>query len=336
MPIEPMIAPIQRFAFRISALAGFLAWPGASDAAPDLPAPASQPPAVVSDWIAHNTNIPVASVQVVSVGDEYIVAVLSSRALDPANPRLLRLEMRAEMTDPDSQTANILRSLAATVDVNCADHTARFVQVRTFTGPNLTGSRVDQQSGRRLGGRSTHGSYLEDIETAVCNPNTPRPLQAAQGVAERQKPPLALRPSQSGRCAAASPRAGHPPDSKSSPVQASRDHADHKQPWRSGAQAQIDAAPSQAQAEAALSALRADQPTADDGPVDPGQNASSGTARLFYRALVSGFTPPASATAGFAANLAPRRDGPLHPALNGDPILTFRQQTAELGAPLAV
>src|SRR5580658_4686446 len=78
--------------------------------------PSAQPISVVADWVSRYTNIPRETV--VSIGDEYIVAVLSSRPLDPANPRLLRVEIRAEMTDPDSQTANLLRSLSATVDIN--------------------------------------------------------------------------------------------------------------------------------------------------------------------------------------------------------------------------
>ena len=289
MSLEAMIAllrpparrsgPLARL-IRVSVAVSALVWPLAAGAQPpSLAQPASQPPEVVSDWVEHNTNIPLASV--VSVGDEYIVALLSSRRIDPANPRVLRLEMRAELTDPDSQSANILRSLSATVDVNCDNHAARFVQVRTFTGPNLTGVATTNNTADGWAA-DPRGSYLEDIEAAVCNPSARRPLQDAKAAAGRAKSPqaLSLRPALSAD--APSPRraiASHP-----------------------GSAAQIAAALSQAKAEQALAALRSDLPAQMNGLSVRVERIDRG-GKAYYRALVFGFAPPADA-ASFCHELA--------------------------------
>lgn len=255
------------------------------EAVPPLGAPTSQPPGVVTDWLGKYTAIDSASV--VSVGDEYIVAVLSSRPVDPATPRLLRLEIRAEMTDPDSPTAGLLRSLSATLDVNCADHTSHFVEVRTFAGPNLTGA--EQISHPTEGWVvDPHGSYFEDVDAAVCRPDTPRPLAAAR----------------SGGRQAGRERTLSTPLRRSQAADAPRRNAmSHATPGgRGGGQAQIVAAPSQAKAEAALAELRTALPDAMSG-------LSSRIERIerngvaYYRALVSGFTPPATA-ASFCRQIA--------------------------------
>ena len=265
----------------LSIAAGALLAPFAASAQPpSLSQPASQPPEVVSDWVAHNTNIPLASV--VSVGDEYIVALLSSRPIDPANPRVLRLEMRAELTDPDSQSANILRSLSATVDVNCDNHTARFVQVRTFTGPNLTGAATTNNTADGWAA-DPRGSYLEDIETAVCNPNARRPLQDAKAAGRTKSAgaqALSLRPALS---------ADAPP-----PRRAVASHP--------GGAVQIAAALSQAKAELALAALRTDLPALMNGLSVRVERVDRG-GKAYYRALVFGFAPPADA-ASFCHELA--------------------------------
>ena len=263
---------------------------GAADAAPTLAKPAAQAPGVVAAWLAQHTSI--APATVVSVGDEYIVAVLSSRPIDASNPRQQRLEIRAEMTDPDSRIASLVRSLSATLEINCNDHTSHFVEVRTFAAPNLSGT---EQVYHPTEGwvPDPRGSYFEDIDKAVCTPNAPRPLLAARAGPERpaeQTPalPAALRPALSPdapatpRAAAAVVAAGHP------------DHVSH-----AGGQAQIAAAASQAKAEAALVELRRALPALMNGrPTRIERIERNGTA--YYRALVIG--PDA---AGFCRQLAP-------------------------------
>jgi hypothetical protein len=263
---------------------------GAADAT--LSRPSAQAPGVVAAWLARNTSI--APAQVVSVGDEYIVAVLSSRPLDPANPRLLRLEMRAEMTDPDSEAAEQLRSLSATLDVNCADHTSRFVEVRTFAGANLTG---DQRTIHPTEGWTANprGSYFENIDTAVCTSGAPRPLMVAAAAPQSApavtppaaKAPLALRPAL-GVDTPPKPAPARAPD-PAPPVHPAA-------PSRTGGEAQIAAAASEAQAQAALDQLRRASPAAMNGLSTRIERIERG-GKAYYRALVFGFAPPASAAA---------------------------------------
>ena len=256
----------------------------AADAAPTLAKPSGQAPGVVAAWLARYTNI--APATVVSVGDEYIVAVLSSRPVDASNPRLLRLEIRAEMTDPDSQIAKLVRSLSATLDINCDGHTSHFIEVRTFAGPNLTGAeQINHPSEGWV--PDPRGSYFEDIDAAVCTPNAPRPLLAIRPGSDRPAAqthplPAPLRPAQS-------------PDKPTTPRAASA--AGH-----AGGQAQIAAAPSQAKAEAALSELRGALPALMNGQSTRVERIErNGTA--YYRALVVGLTAPTDA-AGFCRQLA--------------------------------
>src|SRR5579872_4497197 len=161
-----------------AALALSIAQTGAAHAAqavnaPPLYRPSAQTPAAVAGWLARYTTI--AFDQVVSIGDEYIVAVLSSQPVDATHPGVLHLEIRAELTDPDSQAAKQMRSLSASLEINCAGHSSRFLEVRTFAGANLTG---EEQVSRPNEGwvADPHGSYFEDIENATCSPGALRPL----------------------------------------------------------------------------------------------------------------------------------------------------------------
>ncbi|HEX4183575.1 MAG TPA: hypothetical protein VHY34_09975, partial [Caulobacteraceae bacterium] len=226
------------------------AWAAVDDKPPpSLPKPSAQAPAVVAAWLTQHTSIAPASV--VSVGDEYIVAVLSSRALDPAHPRVLHLEIRAEMTDPDSQAASVLRSMSATLEINCTEHTSHFIEVRTFALPNLMGAeQVNHPSEGWVS--NPRGSYFEDIDAAVCTPNGPRPLASVHAEAPATPASIPadqtlsepLRPSQAPD--APLPHAATPRTTRPAPVKAPQVEA------HSGGQAQIIAAPSEAKAQEAL------------------------------------------------------------------------------------
>jgi len=258
----------------------------AADAAATLAKPSAQAPGVVASWLAQHTNI--APATVVSVGDEYIVAVLSSRPIDASHPRQQRLEMRAEMTDPDSRIASLVRSLSATLEINCDSHASHFVEVRTFAAPNLAGTEQVYHPPEGWV-PNPHGSYFEDIDEAVCSPNTPRPLLTVGTGPERpasqaQTLPATLRPAQSPD-APTTPRAALPAD----------------RPGHAGGQAQIAAAASQAKAETALSALRGALPALMNGrPTRVERIERNGIA--YYRALVVGLTAPTDA-AGFCRQL---------------------------------
>jgi len=259
----------------------------AADDAPTLAKPSAQPPGVVAGWLARYTNI--APATVVSVGDEYIVAVLSSRPIDAAKPRLLRLEIRAEMTDPDSRIANLVRSLSATLEINCTDNTSHFVEVRTFAAPNLAGTEQVYHPAEGWVA-DPRGSYFEDVHTAVCTPNAPRPLLAVQTGS-----PHAASPAQS---LSAPLRAALSPDA---PTPRAASVAVHPGVLGAG-QAQIAAGTSQAKAEAALSELRGALPALMSGrPTRIERVERNGTA--FYRALVTGLSPPSDA-AWFCRQLA--------------------------------
>jgi hypothetical protein len=289
---------------------------GSGASAPSLARPSAQPRDVVVRWLAQNTSIAPASV--VSVGDEYIVAVLSSHPVDPAQPRVLSLEIRAEMTDPDSTTASLLRSLSANLDINCRDHTSHFIEVRTFTGPNLTGT---EQVTRPVEGWAPNprGSYFEDIDAAVCTPNGPRPLLAARA----NSAPLPSRPE---RVLSAPLRPALQPDDPAvvrhaaparaqlarapapkAPIQhAPIQHApiQHAPVPRtgSGGAAQIAAAGSEAKAKAALAELQAAQPALTNGLSTRVERIDRGGV-AYYRALVAGFSPPMT-VASFCRRLA--------------------------------
>ena len=276
------------------AMAAGAAWALAGSSAsadsdvPSLARPSAQPRDVVIKWLAQNTSIAPASV--VSVGDQYIVAVLSSRSLDPSRPRVLRLEIRAEMTDPDSTTANLLRSLSATLDLDCASHTSHFVEVRTFSRPNLAGKEeiTHPQEGWAPNPR---GSYFEDIDKAVCDPQAPRPLMVASANPtprpQRSEPELSapLRP----ELGPDEPAAAH----RAPPTRAAPDHLDRA---RSEAAVQIAAAASQVKAEAALAGLKAAQPALTAGLSTRVERIERGGV-TYYRALISGFAPPMTAAA---------------------------------------
>jgi hypothetical protein len=276
----------------LSAASPDSAWAASGEAQPSLARPSSQTPAAVAAWLTRHTSMDPNSV--VSVGDEYIVAVLSSRTLDPAKPRVLRLEIRAEMTDPDTETANLLRSLSATLDINCADHTSHFIEVRTFAGVNLTGA---EQVNHPAEGwvANPHGSYFEDIDAAVCTPGGSRPLLAARTA----PPPTPDRPPPE-RTLSAPLRAEEAPDiptrsrrGLARPVVAQPAVA---QPTvdRAGGVVQVAAALSQAKAEAALAELRSAQPVLTAGlSTRIEQIDRRGVA--YFRALVFGFTAPATA-----------------------------------------
>jgi SPOR domain len=272
----------------LCAAAAGLFWAGSADATDaTLARPSAQAPGVVAAWLSRNTNI--APEQVVSVGDEYIVAVLSSRPLDPANPHLLRLEMRAEMTDPDSETAEQLRSLSATLDVNCADHTSRFVEVRTFAGANLTGTQrtLHPAEGWTANPR---GSYFENIDAAACTSGAPRPLIVA---AATPQSPRAVTPP-AAKALALRPALGvdtPPPKPAPAPAPAA---AVHPAPSHAGGEAQIAAAPSETQAQQALAQLSRASPAAMNGLSTRIERIERG-GKAYYRALVFGFAPPASA-----------------------------------------
>jgi hypothetical protein len=267
----------------------------AADAAvpPPLYRPGAQPPAAVANWLARYTNI--AFDQVVSIGDEYIVAVLSSQPVDPAHPGVLHLEIRAELTDPDSQNAKLMRSLSASLEVNCATRSSRFLEVHTFSGANLTGAeQVTQPSEGWVS--DPRGSYFEDIDNAACNAGTPRPLlpgkPSAAAPASVDRPAPQLRPAQSAD--ASPPEAAAPaphPARPAGPVSTSRQ----------GGSVQIAAGASQALAEAALAQLRAAQPGLMNGLSTRVERIERGGV-AYYRALVFGFTPPDSA-AGFCRRL---------------------------------
>lgn len=255
----------------------------AADAMPTLAKPSRQAPGVVAGWLGRYTSITPASV--VSVGDEYIVAVLSSRPVDTFSPRRLRLEIRAEMTDPDSQITHLVRSLSATLDVNCADHTSHFIEVRTFAAPNLTGTEQVYHPAEGWVA-DPRGSYFEDVDTAVCTPNAPRPLVAARGGSEH--PIAQAQPSPAPLRAAQSPDAPAP---RAATVVA-----------HGSGQAQIAAAASQAKAEGALSELRGALPALMNGrPTRVERIERNGIA--YYRALVTGLAAPTDA-AGFCRQVA--------------------------------
>jgi hypothetical protein len=254
--------------------------------------PSSLPPATVADWLTRHTSIKLQTV--VSVGDEYIVAVLSSRATNPARPKVLDLEIRAEMTDPTQESSKMLRSLSATLQVNCADHTSHFLEVRTFAGPNLTGAEQVSHPVEDWV-PNPPGSYFEDIDAAVCTPNPPRPLLAAKPSASRAPAaetatppkPLALRPALTADAAPRTPPRPAPAKPKASD--------------RAGGEAQIAAGASEAKAAEALAALKSAQPALMRGlgtRIEPIQR--DGVA--YYRALVFGFVPPSGA-AGFCRQM---------------------------------
>jgi len=286
-------APAARLAWLALAASGLFG-PGrvsAADPPPALAAPSSQPPGVVADWLRRNTSITPETV--VSVGDEIIVAVLSSRPIDPASPRVLRLEIRAEMTDPDPRAAGPVRSLSATLDVNCADHSAHFIEVRTFEGANLTGAGQVRRPAEGWAA-DPRGSYFEDIDRAVCAPAAPRPLAGAEPAASRPPTPartmIALRPAQS----ADAPLPGDAPAPTPPPVRPASASA--------AGQAQIIAAPSEDKAAAALSELAHARPALMKGLSTRIERIErNGVA--YYRALVFGFAPPADASA-FCRQLA--------------------------------
>ena len=276
----------------------------ASEPAPSLTRPSAQTPAAVAAWLTRYTSI--APDTVVSVGDEYIVAVLSSRAADPAHPRLLSLEIRAELADADAEAAKLLRSLSASLTLNCADHTSHIAEVRTFAGPNLTGT---EQVSQPTEGWVTNpaGSYFEDIDKAICTPNGPRPLVLARAEPPRpsapapandRSPPLSLRPPLSAdgppaRAAshrAPSPAAPRPP--AVTPIA----------PAHGGTEAQITAAPTEAAARSALASLKAAHPGPMTG-LSTRIEKIDRNGKPLYRALVFGFTPPADA-AGFCRQIA--------------------------------
>jgi hypothetical protein len=261
--------------------------------APPLYRPSAQAPAAVAGWLARYTTI--AFDQVVSIGDEYIVAVISSRPVDADHPAVLHLEIRAELTDPDSQAAKQMRSLTASLEMNCAGHSARFLEVHTFAGANLTG---DEQTSHPTEGwvPNPRGSYFEDIESATCKPGSSRPLlpgkvveaaataPAAAAAPAPERAPPQLRPAFSADLPP--PRAPAAPSPKPAPPPRPSEAA------RPGGSAQIAAGASQAKAEAALAELRAAQPALMRGlstRVEPVERAGV----TLYRALVFGFSPPA-------------------------------------------
>jgi len=259
----------------------------AGDGQPTLARPSAQPPAVVARWLTDHTSI--APSTVVSVGDEYIVAVLSSRVQDPAKPRVMRVEIRAEMTDPDAESANLVRSLSASLDINCDDLTSHFVEVRAFAGINLSGAvQVTQPAEGWVA--DPRGSYFEDIDAAVCTSAAPRPLIAARAAAATAEPPPE-------RALSAPLRQGEPPDSPRSAKRAeARPPATHPAPEYAGSAAQIAAATSEAKAEAALAALRSAHPTLMSGLATRIERTDRGGV-AYFRALVSGFKSPATAAA---------------------------------------
>ena len=189
------------------------------------------------------------------------------------------------MTDPDSRIAGLVRSLSATLEVNCADHTSHFIEVRTFAAPNLTGTEQVYHPAEGWVA-NPRGSYFEDIDTAVCTPNAPRPLLAVRAGfehpgAQAQTLSSPLRPAQS-------------PDAPAPRAASAAVHA--------GGQAQIAAATSQAKAEAALSELRGALPALMNGRQTRIERIErNGTA--YYRALVIGLTAPTDA-ASFCRQLA--------------------------------
>jgi len=300
LPAQSFASIAARLACRAALLSGALlaaASAQAADTAPSLPAPSAQPPAVVADWITRNTSIPLASI--VSVGDEYIVAVLSSRPLNPATPRLLHVEMRAEMTNPDSRDAGLLRSLAATVDVNCGDHATRFIRVQTFKGPNLSGE--GSFSAPTDGWvADPPGSYLADINAAVCQPDGRRLLANLGNAANRptatrtaypsatteQAVTSTLRPAQSADSPLPAPAPPQPPKKIKPAVIVS--HA------AGGGEAQIAAGASPALAQAALSEVKGALPAATGG-LSTRVERIERNGKAYYRALVFGFAPPADA-----------------------------------------
>jgi hypothetical protein len=280
---------------------------------PPLYRPSAQKPAAVANWLSRYTSM--APDQVVSVGDEFIVAVVSRQPVDSAHPGVLRLEIRAELTDPDSENAKLMRSLSASLEVNCPEHSSRILEVRTFAGANLTGA---QQVSRPNEGwvADPAGSYFEDIDNAICTPGATRPLgparlaaaspTEAQTVATQrtsarpvpgpaaEKPPPVLRPALS---------ADDPlPKSAATPAATARTPKPPLAPPRASGSAQIAAGASQAQAEAALSQLRAAQPSLMNGLSTRIERIErNGVA--YYRALVFGFAPPADA-ANFCRRLS--------------------------------
>lgn len=274
----------------------------ASEPAPGLTRPSAQTPAAVTAWLTRYTSIKPDTV--VSVGDEYIVAVLSSRPVDPANPRILHLEMRAEMTDEDAEAAKQLRSLSASLNLNCADHTAHIIEVHTFAGPNLAGA---QQVSRPVEGwvANPAGSYFEDIDKAICA-NGPRPLALARAEPSRPEPNRTSPPAANDRPAPLSLRPAFPDDA---PPSARRRAAPPRPPAATliapahgGAEAQITAAPSEAAAHAALETLKAAHPGPMKG-LSTRVEKIERNGKPYYRALVFGFAPPADA-AGFCRQIA--------------------------------
>ena len=291
------MSPAPWLAAIASLMAPALALAAPGDAQPTLARPSAQTPAAVTAWLLQHTSIAPGSV--VSVGDEYIVAVLSSRALDPTKPHLLRVEIRAEMTDPDTDTAAQMRSLSATLDINCNDQTSHFIEVRTFAGVNLTGAL---QVTRPAEGwvRDPKGSYFEDIDAAVCQPSIPGPL-----IALNATPPAP--PPRPERTLSAPLRPAEAPDGPSAVRRAAARPASPRpappQPAaaRSGSAVQIAAATSEAKAEDALAALRSAQPALMSGLATRIEKTERGGV-TYFRALVFGFGPSTSA-AGFCRTL---------------------------------
>jgi hypothetical protein len=151
------------------------------------------------------------------------------------------------------------------------------------------------------------GSYFEDIDAAVCTPHGPHPLADPGSNAPATPAPIPadqplsspLRPSEApdAPLPRTTTRPASPPPASPPPAKPAAQAV-----ARSGGQAQIIAAPSEAKAKEALSALRAAEPSLMRG-------LSSHVERIdrdgvaYYRALVSGFTPPMDA-AGFCRRLS--------------------------------
>jgi hypothetical protein len=294
------------FQFRLAVLGLLLAsgLAGAAGAAAPTPAPplyrpSAQPPSSVADWLTRYTSIKPDTV--VSVGDEYIVAVLSSAPADPANPKVLKLEIRGELTDPDAETARQLRSLFASLEINCADHTSHFIEVRTYAAANLKGA---EQVSRPAEGwvPNPQGSYFEDIDKAVCQPGTPRPLVLAanqnaapapsHSAPTHERPAPALRPAQATD--APLPKAAAPtpkPAAEATPAPPKPKPAPAAPAARAGGAVQIAAGARPAKAQEALDALRKAEPGLMGGLSTRIEPVTRDGATL-YRALVYGFAAP--------------------------------------------
>ncbi len=135
-------------------------------------------------WLAGNSDVNANTV--VAMTDEVVVAITDrqdGRGLDGST----RLALREEVINPDAAATWGGRSIQLDLDLDCSHHRVMLGVRRIYAKPNLQGSvRVTRSDAAWT--EAPPGTVIDDVVRAVCEPQPPVQLAAAQ--AERPAPPV--------------------------------------------------------------------------------------------------------------------------------------------------